>query len=88
MFYGGLQELYRIFYMGYVTASRPFKEELKRLNNHCYQIIAFSDHDWMNTEPWYILNNFPNFAITDHWAPPYYAQAAFGMISYCLHNVN
>ena len=33
----------------------------------------------MSTVPQYILNNFSNLDIINHWALPYYAQAAIGL---------
>ena len=33
----------------------------------------------MSMEPPYILNNFSNLDIFDHWALSYYVQAAFGL---------
>ena len=40
----------------------------------------------MSTQPWYIFNN--DYIYYIYWAPPYYAQAAFGLISSNLLNVN
>jgi len=43
----------------------------------------------MSLEPRYILNNFSNLDIIDHWVPSYYAQSAFGFTtSYILKNIS
>jgi len=44
------------------------------------------DHDLINAEPLYIINNVSNLDIID-WVPPYYVQAALGVTSSYLLNV-